>query len=144
MKLRPGARQVTACAAPSGTTPVVRANGDVYLCIYLVGQEKNRFGTLDGAWDQKHLEGMTEALHVDNVAGCDHCAWRYACGGGCPVVKLAPLSDAGAHAKAIDYSRKINCDFTQAVLAELLWDMADDVRRGTEAAPNPAERPLFC
>lgn len=150
LKLRPGARQVTACAAPSGTTPVVRVNGDVYLCIYLVGQERHRFGTLGAPWDHRPLVEMTEALHVDNVSGCDACSWRYACGGGCPVIKLAPVDGTaggiGNSAKALEYGRKINCEFTQAILTELLWDMADETMTGmADARAEPgSDRTLYC
>ncbi len=128
LKLRPGSRQVTACAAPSGTTPVIRANGDVYLCIYLVGQEKFRFGTLGNSWDRQTLAETTKTLHVDTLEDCRVCPWRYACGGGCPVMKLAPFADGDKNTAAKEYGRRINCDFTQAILGELLWDMADEVK----------------
>ena len=138
LKLRPGARQVTACAAPSGTTPVVRVNGDVYLCIYLVGQERYRFGTLGTAWDRRPLTEALAALHVDNDAACRACPWRYACGGGCPVMKLVPMAGLEQNPRAMEYGRRINCDFTRAVLAELFWDMADQARTSAAGGRRPA------
>ncbi len=149
LKLRPGARQVTGCAAPSGTTPVVRPNGDVYLCIYLVGQERFRYGTTPGAWDRRLLDESSVALHVDNVRDCRECAWRYACGGGCPVMKLTHVEGAPASPRAEEYGRRINCDFTRAVLTELLWETAGQVRdrlAGKGAAPAAAavDRSSFC
>lgn len=149
LKLRPGSRQITACAAPSGTTPVVRVNGDVYLCIYLVGQEKYRFGTLGSKWDRGPLEKTLLSLHIDNVEKCRSCPWRYACGGGCPVMNLAPMEEGERSAWAVEYGRRINCDFTRAILEELLWDVAGQVMAGIadgqEQLSGPApERPLYC
>jgi uncharacterized protein len=131
LKLRPGAHQITACAAPSGTTPVVRTNGDVYFCIYLVGQEKYRFGSLGAEWDSRSMDAATAALHVDNVEGCRACPWRYACGGGCPVLNQVQFDAAEKNAEALEYGRKLNCDFTKAILTELLWDIADEAKTGT-------------
>ncbi|MEN6439414.1 MAG: radical SAM protein [Syntrophobacter sp.] len=130
LKLRPGARQITACAAPSGTTPVVRVNGDIYPCIYVVGQEKYRFGTLGSKWDRRPLDRALVSLHVDNVAKCSRCAWRYACGGGCPIMSLAPMKESEKSAWAVEYGHRINCDLTKAILEELLWDVADQVMAG--------------
>ncbi|MBI2899248.1 MAG: radical SAM protein [Planctomycetes bacterium] len=149
LKLRPGSRQVTGCAAPSGTTPVVRVNGDVYLCIYLVGQEKFRYGTATGAWDRRLLDETTAALHVDNLRECRECPWRYACGGGCPVMKLAGVYGFKESPKAREYGWRINCDFTQAVLTELLWDMAGQAKGRLDSGEGrpeepPVERVSFC
>lgn len=147
LKLRPGSRQVTGCAAPSGSTPVIRPNGDVYLCIYLVGQERFRYGTVPGEWDRRLLDSSSVALHVDNVAECKGCAWRYVCGGGCPVMKLAHVDGATASAKVQEYGRRINCDFTQAILTELLWDTAGKLKEKMGAdrpGPEAVDRPSFC
>lgn len=147
LKLRPGSRQVTGCAAPSGSTPVIRPNGDVYLCIYLVGQERFRYGTTPGSWDRRLLDESSVSLHVDNVAECSGCAWRYVCGGGCPVMKLAHVDGATASPRVQEYGRRINCDFTRAVLTELLWDTAGKVREKLGSARPGAEavdRPAFC
>jgi uncharacterized protein len=149
LKLRPGSRQVHGCAAPSGLTPVIRANGDVYLCIYLVGQEKYRFGTTSREWDRGLLDELKASLHVDKLRQCRACPWRYACGGGCPVMKLAMLNGAEKNPRAAEYGRRINCDFTRAVLTELLWDTADKARDRLEngsgnAEVLPVERASFC
>lgn len=141
LQLRPGARQVTACAAPSGTTPVIRANGDVYTCIYLVGQERHRFGSLGSEWDRSRLDDMLEGLHVDGIQGCATCPWRYACGAGCPVSKLAQEEGARPSPKAARYSRALSCDFNSRLLAEILWDIADEVAAGVTGLATPGEPP---
>jgi uncharacterized protein len=148
-KLRPGTRQVMSCAAFSGTIPVIRVNGDVYPCIYLVGQEKCRLGTAGAPWNRRWLDETLLALHVDNLAECSACPWRYACGGGCPLTKLARWDDVATSPKAMEYARRISCDFTKAVLTEMLWDMADEVRTDLaggqpQAAPSLPESTRFC
>jgi uncharacterized protein len=148
-KIRPGTRQVVACAAPAGTTPVVRVNGDVYLCIYLVGQEKYRYGTASQPWDRRLLSDTMTTLHVDNLEQCRECPWRYACGGGCPLLRLARLDGVERSPKVAEYGRRIACDFTQAVLTELLWDVAGQVRQSVAqgrqmADPAAPEDTHFC
>ncbi len=149
-KLRPGTRQVMSCAAFSGTIPVIRVNGDVYPCIYLVGQEKCRLGNSgDARWDRGWLDKTLLTLHVDNLEECSACPWRYACGGGCPLMKLARWEGVASSPKATEYARRISCDFTKAVLTEMLWNMADEVRtdlagRQPQVAPSPPESTLFC
>jgi uncharacterized protein len=123
-------------------------NGDVYPCIYLVGQEKYRLGAAGASWDRRGLDATLLTLHVDNLEECAACPWRYACGGGCPLMRLARLEGIAASPQATAYARSISCDFTQAVLTEMLWDMADEVRTDLaggqpQVVPSP-ERPLFC
>jgi len=135
-EIRPGLRHVVACGAPGGATYVVRVNGDVYPCIYLVGQEHYRLGNVTGRLDRRPLDDMLQALHVDHREGCRACAWRYACGGGCPVMNLARLRGAESRPRVVEYSRRITCDLSQALLADSLWGLADQAR---EAGPAPGE-----
>lgn len=123
--IRPGVRHVVACGAPYGTTYVVRTNGDVYPCIYLVGRRQYLLGNVSGVLDYHPLEEMMTALHVDNREDCIACAWRYACGGGCLVMNLARIGGAEKRPKVVEYSRAITCDFSRAILAAKLWDLAD-------------------
>jgi uncharacterized protein len=130
-EIHPGVRHVVACTAPYGKNYVVRTNGDVYPCIYLVGQEPYRLGNVAGALDHRPLDAMLRALHVDNREDCRECAWRYACGGGCPVMNLARLRGAENSPAVVRYSRRITCDLSQAILAEALWGLADQTVVGT-------------
>ncbi len=127
-EIRPGVRYEVACGAPHGTTYVVRTNGDVYPCIYLVGQEEYYLGNVTGDLDYRPLDTMLKVLHVDNREDCQTCVWRYACGGGCPVMHLARVRGAAKNSKVAEYSRRITCDLSQAILADGLWSMADRVR----------------
>jgi uncharacterized protein len=129
-ELQPGVRHVVACGAPYGKTYVVRVNGDVYPCIYLVGQEPYRLGNVAGALDRRPLDAMLRTLHVDNREDCRDCAWRYACGGGCPVLNLARLQGAEQRPGVVHYSRRISCGLSQAILAEVLWSLADQAQAG--------------
>lgn len=124
-EIRPGVRNVVACGAPHGTTFVVRPNGDVYPCIYLVGQERYRLGGVDAGLSRRPLDDMMTAFHVDNREDCRGCAWRYACGGGCPVMSLARDGAAEAGSKVDEYCRKVTCGLSRALLGDMLWALAD-------------------
>jgi uncharacterized protein len=119
-----------ACGAPYGTTYVVRANGDVYPCIYLVGQAPYRLGNIAGTLDRGPLDQMLKAMHVDHRADCRACVWRYACGGGCTVMNQARSRAAEKRPGVADYSRRIMCDLSQTLLADALWGLADQAQAG--------------
>jgi uncharacterized protein len=131
--VRPGVRHPVACGAPHGTTYVVRTNGDVYPCIYLVGQPRYRLGNVAGALDEEPLARMMAELHVDRREECAACAWRYACGGGCLVMVQARALGPTRPAIA-EYARAITCDFSRALLSASLWEAAD-------AANSPRAEP---
>jgi uncharacterized protein len=128
--IRPGVRHVVACGAPFGTTYVVRTNGDVYPCIYLVGQAAYRLGNIAGALDRRPLDQILQTMHVDNREDCRACVWRYACGGGCTVMKLACSRGAENRPGVAHYSRRIMCDLSRALLADELWGLADRAQAG--------------
>ena len=124
--LRSGGRTVTGCGAPHGNTPVVDVNGDVYPCIYLVGIKRFHLGNIMGENypETRVLDWMMDFLHVDNVEECRECAWRYICGGGCPVGKLTVFQNPLARRKTVKYCNGIRCDYTKKVIELLLWDLA--------------------
>ena len=127
-KVVPGNRAVLGCGAPYGNTPVVDADGDVYPCIYLVGMEQFRLGNVvRGDFPNKALiQSMMETLHVDHLDECRSCAWRYVCGGGCPVLRLTVFNHPRLNDAVARYSRRINCDYTKKVLELLFWELADE------------------
>ncbi|HEY6871858.1 MAG TPA: radical SAM protein [Geobacteraceae bacterium] len=129
-----GARTVMGCGAPYGNTPVVDVNGDVYPCIYLVGIQRFYMGNIlnESYPDNGLLDRMMDALHVDNMPECKECAWRYICGGGCPVGKLTVFDNPAASRKAVNYCTSIRCDYTKKVIELLLWDMAKDAAASVE------------
>jgi uncharacterized protein len=69
---------------------------------------------------------MMEYLHVDNMAECKECEWRYICGGGCPVGKLTVFENPAANSKTVKYCGKIRCDYTKKTIELLLWDLAKE------------------
>jgi uncharacterized protein len=149
-KIKPGAFVVTGCGAPYGNTPVVDVDGRVYPCLYLMGTSEFLLGDVHhgNPLDAPCLEELFRRLHVDQVEGCRECAWRYVCGGGCPVWRLLVLSRTDADPAAKEYCRRINCHFTRKILETLLWDMAGEaVRRGAgtpiDTAPPNGES-LYC
>lgn len=127
--VRPGARHPVACGAPHGTTYVVRPDGDVYPCIYLVGHPRYRLGNVAGRLDHAPLARMMAELHVDRREDCAACAWRYACGGGC-LVMVQARALGRSRPRIAEYARAITCDFSRALLSAGLWEAADQARAG--------------
>ena len=116
------------CGAPYGNTPVVDINGNVYPCIYLVGIKRFYMGNiLEGSYPDNHiLDWMMDFLHVDNTEECKRCAWRYICGGGCPVGKLTVFENPLATPNTLKYCNSIRCDYTKTIIELLLWDLAKE------------------
>ncbi|MBI5026580.1 MAG: radical SAM protein [Nitrospirae bacterium] len=136
-----GGRAVRGCGAPYGNTPVVDVNGDVYPCIYLVGIKRFYMGNImNGSYpDNNILDWMMDFLHVDNMAECRGCAWRYICGGGCPVGKLTVLENSMASRKTVKYCNSLRCDYTKKVIELLLWDLAKEAAASVKkGVPNKA------
>ena len=131
-----GGKNVMGCGAPYGNTPVVDVNGEVYPCIYLVGIKRFYMGNImDRSYpDNRVLDWMMEYLHVDNMKECKGCAWRYICGGGCPVGKLTVFENPVASPKTVKYCSDVRCNYTKKTIELLLWDLAREagvsVKRG--------------
>lgn len=138
-KLKPGNYTVLGCGAPYGNTPVVDVNGDVYPCIYLVGIKRYHQGNLmDGSYpDNTVLARMAEELHVDRREDCKECAWRYLCGGACPVQLLTMANRGDISPKAREYSDRVNCEYTKKVLEILLWEAAEQAARTADGVASP-------
>ena len=127
-KLAAGHRSTLGCGAPYGNTPVITAEGDVYPCIYLVGNSKFHLGNLmDGSYGKTEvLSSMAKAYHVDYRETCKECNWRYICGGGCLVGPLTVMGREDASEEVVQYCRDINCGYTQKVFEEIFWQMATE------------------
>ncbi len=140
-KLQPGNQSVLGCGAPFGNTPVVDAEGNVYPCIYLVGIERYHQGNIiAGTYPRAAvLAELAERLHVDKREDCRVCAWRYLCGGGCPIHLLTMAGQNDISPKARDYCDRINCAHTKKVLEILLWEMADQASRQADGQQGRKE-----
>jgi uncharacterized protein len=143
-RLKPEARMAWGCGAPFGNTPVVDVNGDVYLCIYLVGTKKFCLGNLfNGYPDKKIIEKILHILHVDNIKECRECNFRYLCGGGCPVKRLTIEDNPLATIEAKRYANDITCKPIKALLELLFWELAE--KRYLEIKKRPTnEFGLIC
>jgi uncharacterized protein len=124
--LESGQPTLRGCGAPYGNTPVVDADGGVYPCIYLVGIRRFYLGNImrEDYPDRRVLDGMMDSLHVDRMPECQGCAWRYLCGGGCPVGKLTVFGNPRASEDVLQYCQGIRCDCTRRIVELLLWDLA--------------------
>ncbi len=135
-KVAPQGRCVLGCGAPYGNTPVVDVGGDVFPCIYLVGIERYHLGNIrTGSYpDNAMLARMVAELHVDRRDDCKWCAWRYLCGGGCPIQQLTIAGRDNLTPKARDYCARINCEYTKKVLEILLWETAERTAQAADGA----------
>ena len=137
-RLMQGSVTKLGCGAPYGNIAVVAANGDVYPCIYLVGIKRFHIGNMmDGSYPRTEvLQRMYDDLHVDHREDCKGCAWRYKCGGGCPLGRLTVLNNPAASLAVKTYCKKICCDYTRSILETLLW------KKAQEAATSQVEDPV--
>jgi uncharacterized protein len=127
-RIRPHNRISVACGAPYGNTPTVDVNGDVYSCIYLVGLPKYCVGNVFDP-DFPRMRGLQELaayLNVNQNPICGKCAYRYICGGGCPVRRLSVEDNSNATPAVRRYAREIACTEAITVINYLLWKLAED------------------
>jgi len=135
-RIHPGARSPLACGAPFGCTPVVDCTGEIFACIYLVGIERYRLGNVfDPAYPRQDvLLGLREVLHVDADSVCSACAYRYLCGGGCPVGKLTVAANPASSQRATAYAREVPCAMAKTSINHALWRLVDAIRAFGNAA----------
>ncbi len=128
------------CGAPYGNIPVVTANGRVYACIYLVGDNRYLVDQLDTDLPReaanRNLAHMKQKADVELRVPCRTCDVRSLCGGGCPTHLFLSNATDAAHAKAMQYSQTLACTVAQAVLDELLWARAEAVSCTSSVEPS--------
>lgn len=104
------------CGMILGNTIAVTHEGDVYPCIYFIGQPDFCMGnvlTTKNPLSQDNCivfyNRFNSVLNVDNIEECKDCAIRYICGGGCSVRLLSLQRDNEETKKARDYFFNITC-----------------------------------
>jgi uncharacterized protein len=132
---------VVGCGAPYGHVVVVDAHGEVFPCIYLVGNRQFHMGNMmDASYPRAGLqEQLYDELHVDQLEDCKECSWRYLCGGSCPLGRLTISNHPNATAEVKTYCKQIRCDVTRSILEFLLWEKATETAEhcASEQAPVP-------
>ncbi len=106
--------QVYGCGMPLGNTAVVNAQGDVYPCIYLVGEKRFYLGNI-------HDEAVSfnysfDEYHVDKITDCKDCKFKYLCGGGC-VIRIMQAKNLSK--QAFKYFTDITCTMTKIFFEEI-------------------------
>jgi uncharacterized protein len=82
---------------------------------------------MDGTYPNRELlKWLYRYLHVDRMAECESCAWRYICGGGCPLWRLTVLENPAVTQGTINYCRGIGCHYTRSIVEALLWERAQE------------------
>jgi uncharacterized protein len=143
-----GAKVTQGCGAPYGMTPVVQCDGSVYPCIYLVGMPRFLLGNvMDGDFPKAGVcDWMVDALHVDHLAACRGCQWRYMCGGNCPMLRFTVLENGDVTARVAEYTRSIMCDYPRRVFELLLWEKGRDAaaKHGPSASEQAGDLGRIC
>ncbi len=125
-RLQPSFKNPWGCGAPIGNTPVITSNGEIYSCIYLVGNKQYEVGNIlmDDFPRKNVLARMLDIVNVDNRKKCRECSYRYLCGGGCPIGIFSIEGNPKAPNELKEYVREISCTVSKTVLQELFWNLA--------------------
>lgn len=127
-KMQPHPDAVVGCGMSEGKMPVVYINGDVYPCIYLVGNPAHCLGNVFNAAypNESRLVELHQQYKVDNLQECKDCLWRHVCGGGCaafrPETYLRP--ELHQNDRLIEYAREANCVYRRGMFELILWKWA--------------------
>lgn len=124
-RLKPLYKNQWGCGAPFGNTPVITASGEIFSCIYLVGNKKYQTGHVcSGDYPRQDvISYMLDMVNVDNRSDCRTCGYRFLCGGGCPVGVFSIDGNISAGAGIKKYVKQMACTVSKTVLTELLWDL---------------------
>lgn len=122
------------CGLGYGRTAVVTSAGDVFPCIYLVGNKAFFLGNTDEEeiFSQRRFEERFRRLYLDlldvrKMNRCNNCEVRYLCGGGCPIRILGFLSPSAKAHEAYGYFHDISCCLAKTSIEESLWYFADHI-----------------
>jgi len=127
-RLKPNYRNIWACGAPHGNTPVITADGGIFSCIYLVGIERYKIGHIDNIDFPvtSVVKDMLDITNIHNSESCAGCGFRYLCGGGCPVGRFTIAGNPHVPEEIKLYTEKISCAVSKTVLQILLWEVATE------------------
>jgi len=135
------------CGMILGNTAVINYDGDVYPCIYFVGQKDFLLGNIKESnnplsqknWYDKFYSKHESKLHVDNLEECKDCSIRYLCGGGCSVRMLSLNRNDQTSLKARKYFLDINCKSSWASVEAAIKYFENKTKDGKPAyvATNP-------
>ena len=100
-----------ACAAGEHAL-VIDHHGRVAACQMVLAQPRATLADADPLGAIRRDPHLPLGLHVDAKADCQACAWRYWCGGGCPLVTLRATGRTDV--------RSPNCALYQALYPDLI------------------------
>jgi uncharacterized protein len=152
-RLRDGKGGALGCGMPWGNIHVIDHLGDVYMCTYLVGQEKYKMGNVfdDGftySNEEKAVRNALKSVHVDHVQSCSKCSWRYLCSGHCPIARLAVEANEEKGQKVPAYVKKYtfakSCKMSRTFYETLLWDLASNKLPVPPVGGNRADTEPIC
>lgn len=113
-------KQHYGCGMAIGNTYVVDANGDVFPCIYLVGNSNYLIGNVKNS--NMSFEFSMPELIVDEIEGCNNCKYRYFCGSGCLICELLLKK---VDSDAYQYFRRVTCEIFKESFLEICWALCE-------------------
>jgi len=113
-------KQFYGCGMAIGNTFVVCAEGEVYPCIYLVGNDKYYIGNVNDSSMQ--FKYYSPELEIDEIENCNICKYRYFCGSGCLICEIM-LKDKDK--KAYEYFRNLTCELFKVSFIEVCWALCE-------------------
>ncbi|MCZ7860600.1 radical SAM protein [Agrobacterium salinitolerans] len=122
-QMRPGIIKSAACGAASMGTPTIDSNGDVYSCVWFVGQPDRIIGNVR---DPNFLNATAVDRNRDEFENavdpvCAACDYLPICRGGCSATRIvADNGDAGRWAK--DIQRDQQCSLVKTLTTRVLLD----------------------
>ena len=114
------------CGCPQGSTPLITTDGNVYPCIYLQNMDTFCMGNVltdeYHIFDSPVLSKMKQELSIDKMNNCKKCKYRYLCGGGCSIIRIAENMEKKYGSDDIKhYIDKLVCSVTKSIIEVALW-----------------------
>jgi uncharacterized protein len=132
-EFRPKPVRQHACGAPLGATPVVDVDGNIFPCIYVVGNSKYGIGNVfKGEWNTNAMEAIANHYHIGNLSGCNTCAYRNFCAGHCYTTRFLMKADDAISRDAAERRNALSCATTKTCIQYLLECFFEDYLEAAE------------
>jgi uncharacterized protein len=111
-----GERLIQYCGASVAHGPVLDERGDLYNCVWFVGDHDRRYGRIDPAngavsYDLDREAEFHAAADIEAGRACATCSYRGVCGGPCPATRIM-----GGKDELFETERRINCAVTKTIV----------------------------
>jgi len=120
------------CGMPRGSTCIVDSEGNIYPCIYLAGNESFRLSNVRDAlknsaifFNNAFFSKYKNKFGIDK-GSCKKCIYKFACGGGCPIISLSIDTNTKEGQYAEKSFRSAWCAIVKASIKILAWHIGKE------------------